>query len=305
MPAAPVSPAPASPRGTAKGARSTAPRKAAARSAVPTARPLPRFVVPISTILALGLGSALARPLFERVWLPRVPLERVAVIGTSVRDPRSIAQALRSNLGNPIDRIDPKLVAALVLADPWIESAESFRLPTGTLLVRVVERRAVARYQREPLGEVALLDPTGRPFLGAIEAGGALPLVEGPLLEGPTDGDSTLPATVLEILEELRRHEGLAADPTALTLYLPGSTASADPASGGAAGFDSLAGESGYVLELGREGPRALLGQSFLKRRIARLATLLMQRDVLLAGARVIDLRYAGRAVLRNEPTSG
>ena len=63
------------------------------------------------------------------------------------------------------------------------------------------------------------------------------------------------------------------------------------------------------MLEIGRGGPRVLLGQSFLKRRIARLASLLDQRDALLAGASVIDLRYADRAVLRTDhltkPTSG
>jgi hypothetical protein len=62
------------------------------------------------------------------------------------------------------------------------------------------------------------------------------------------------------------------------------------------------------VLEIGRAGTRVLLGESFLKRRIARLAALLEQRDALLAGANVIDLRYADRAVLRtehSEPTSG
>lgn len=329
---------------TPNAARPAAPRRATPRAVVPPARPLPRFVLPIGTALALGLGLAASRPLFEHVWLPRVPLARVAVVGTSVRTPDSIAQALLDSAGAPLDRIDPEYVVARVTEDPWIESAESFRLPDGTLLVRVVERRAIARYQTEPEAAVALLDPAGRPFMGTVDLGGALPLVE-----GPVDGDQALSSATLEILEELRRHEDFARDPMALTLHLPGSvaiarglaprrrseaglggldagdatgwdaatpfsqadsllaeTGDADAASADASGAgDTLAGESGYVLEIGREGPRALLGQSFLKRRIARLAALLAQRDALVAGARVIDLRFADRAVLRTEPTSG
>lgn len=330
-------------------ARAAAPRRATPRAVVPPARPLPRFVLSVGTTLALGLGFAAGRLLFEHVWLPRVPLARVAVAGTSVRTPDSIAQALLDNAGAPLDRIDAAHVAALVTADPWIESVESFRLPTGTLLVRVVERQAIARYQPEPEVEPVLLDPAGRPFAGNVGLGGALPLVE-----GPVDGDQTLSSETLEILEELRRHEDFARDPMALTLHLPGSVAIArgleprrrsvglaggedraggngwdtapsfseggmllgesgedgastasDASDGSVAVNDSLAGETGYVLEIGREGPRALLGQSFLKRRIARLAALLGQRDALVAGARVIDLRFADRAVLRTEPTSG
>ncbi|MFO0688733.1 MAG: FtsQ-type POTRA domain-containing protein [Myxococcota bacterium] len=317
-------------------------RRAPPRPIVPPARPLPRFVVPISTALALGLGYAAAHPLFEHVWLPRVPLARVAVVGTSVRTPDSIARALLDSAGAPLDRLDGERVAARVMEDPWIESAASFRLPDGTLLVRVVERRAIARYQTDPEAEVALLDPAGRPFRGRVDLGGALPLVE-----GPVDGDTALSPATLEILEELRRHEDFARDPMALTLHLPGSAAiarglaprprpviaAADPATDGetwaddAPPFsqqrtsvtaeaektaapaeevdDTLAGETGYVLEIGREGPRALLGQSFLKRRIARLAALLAQRDAVVASARIIDLRFADRAVLRTEPTSG
>jgi cell division septal protein FtsQ len=227
------------------------------------------------------------------------------VLGTVVRNPESIARALLESAGAPLSTLQPEAVQTLVMADPWIESAESFRLPDGTLLVRIVERRAVARYQAMPEDAIALVDPAGQRFMGALAAGGALPLVAGPI-----DVDASRLETALEILAELARHQRLAQDPSALTLHLPRSraTAGAVPGTGArdtTAGDDALAGDSGFVLELGREGPRVLLGQSFLKRRIARLASLLDQRDALLAGASVIDLRYADRAVLRTEPTSG
>lgn len=264
------------------------PRAPAPRSALP-ARPLPRLVVPACSLLSLGIGFVAAVPLFERFWLPRAPLERVSVLGTEIRKPESIARRLLGSAGAPLSAIHRDTVEALVLADPWIESADSFRIPDGTLLVRVVERRAVARHQALPDEAVALVDPSGRRFMGAVEAGGALPLVSGPI-----DVDASLSATALEILAELSRHRGLAQDPSMFTLHLPA-----------AAGAEPIEGGSGFVLDLGPDGPRVLLGQSFLKRRIARLASLLDQRDGLLAGASVIDLRYADRAVLRTEPTSG
>lgn len=310
--------------GAARAATSPRTRRSSVstRAVIPAAPPMPRFVVPAATLLALGAGYAASGPLFVRVWLPRVPLARVAVAGTSVRQPVDVARALWPSAGAPLDRVDADYVRARVGEDPWIESAESFRLPTGTLVVRVRERRAIARYRSGPDGEVTLLDPAGRPFAGEVAAAGRLPLVEGPI-----DGEAALSATGLEILEELARHAALAGDPTRLTLHLPGSAGLAAPirlnavdveATVPMAGvarsedvtdpgvvLESLEGESGYVLAIGETGPRALLGQSFLKRRIARLALLLDERDALLASARVIDLRFADRAVLRTGPTSG
>lgn len=295
-------PDPGKPQGQT--ARTAAPRSGAPRTALPT-RPLPRLVVPACSLLATLVGFAAARPLFEGLWLPRAPLERIAVLGTDVREPESIARALLESAGTPLSRIQPDRVSEIVTADPWFESTDSFRLPDGTLLVRVVERRAVARHQSKPENEIALVDPAGRRFMGAIAAAGPLPLVAG-IIEGADDSDAPLSPTALEILAELARHDGLARDLSALTLHLPGASARKRGADDEG---DPLGADAGFVLEIGREGPRVLLGQSFLKRRIARLASLLDQRDAVLAGASIIDLRYADRAVLRTElftkPTSG
>lgn len=281
-------------------ARPARPRTAAPTRATLPARPLPRGVVPAIALTAVLAGFVAAPPLFERLWLPRVPLERVAVLGAVVRQPETIARRLLARAGMPLSNVRPDQVASLVTADPWVESAESFRLPEGTLVVRVVERRAVARHQTSPESETTLVDPAGRLFPGAVTAGGPLPLVTGAI-----DPEAPLPPTALEILSELSRHAGLARDPAALTLHLPASTPGKPVAN---TGDEPLAADTGYVLEIGRSGPRVLLGQSFLKRRIARLASLLDQQDALLAGANVIDMRYADRAVLRtehSEPTSG
>lgn len=309
--------------------RPARPRAASpARNALPTP-PLPRGLAGAIALAAACAGFVAAPPLFERYWLPRVPLERVAVIGSSVRQPETIARRLLDRAGAPLSQIRADQITSLLTSDPWIEAASSFRLPDGTLLVRVVERRAVARYRSSPESEIALVDPSGLLFPGAVTAAGPLPLVTGPLAErtaitdthaetgadsGPMvdsevmTGPAPLAPMALEILGELSRHAELARDPSALTLHLPGA-APGDGAPSAAAPerFEATA-ETGFVLEIGRSGPRVLLGQSFLKRRIARLASLLDQRDALLAGASVIDMRYADRAVLRTEetePTSG
>ncbi len=274
--------------------RSTAP----GRAALP-ARPLPRGVAPAVALTAALAGFFAAPPLFERLWLPRVPLERVAVLGTAALQPETVARRLLARAGTPLSNVRPDQVASLVTADPWIASADSFRLPEGTLLVRVVERRAVARHQGTPESEVTLVDPSGQLFPGAATAGGPLPLVRGPLAP-----DAPLSPVALEILAELARHPGLARDPAAITLELPGAADSAAGAAERPAEAGSPAAGAGYVLEIGRSGTRVLLGESFLKRRIARLASLLEQRDALVAGANVIDLRYADRAVLRTEPSA-
>ena len=64
-------------------------------------------------------------------------------------------------------------------------------------------------------------------------------------------------------------------------------------------------GTTGFVLQIGQEGPRALLGRRLLSQRVARLAALLDHDEETLATARLIDLRYADRAVLRTAPASG
>ena len=100
-------------------------------------------------------------------------------------------------------------------------------------------------------------------------------------------------SAAIEILHALARHSSLSANPTAVTLFLPdGRPAASDD-------------EAGYVLQIGEQGPRALLGRRFLSQRIARLATMLDSQQSTIAGARWIDLRFADRAVLRTESASG
>ncbi len=248
-------------------------------------------LAPLVFGLALGFGLVSARPVAERVLLRKTPLLEVSVQGADALGARQISRALDLRPGLPLARIEPTELRRRLEADPWIESARVLRLPTGTLVVGLVERDAIARWRTGSEGGLELVDPSGVRFAGSPEPAGALPLVRG------ARADGVLPGEALEILDQLERHASLARDPAAVTLHLPGPEASTPE---GPAGV-----RSGYVLQVGEQGPRALLGRRLLVERVARLASLLEEQEPTLRDARWIDLRYADRAVLRTEPASG
>lgn len=249
-----------------------------------------RVLSPIAFVAAIVLGANLAVPFSEFFVLGGRPLERVAVQGSDALPAGLIAASTGAIAGQPLDDLDPEAIRTSLVADPWIEDAGVLRLPTGTLLIRVVERDAIARWQIDE--ELAWVDATGRRFTGADSARIALPMIAGDSLE-----PNALPEDALLILDEVRRHPGLARDLTALTLHLPALEADPDGVLRGS--------PAGFVLQIGREGPRALLGRRLLSQRVARLATLLDHDEETVATAQLIDLRYADRAVLRTAPASG
>lgn len=253
-------------------------------------RRLVRVLSPIAFAMALVLGANLAVPAAEFFVLRDRPLARVAVLDAEALPAPLIAASTGAIAGQPLGDLDPEAIRAALVADPWIEDAGVLRLPTGTLLVRVVERDAIARWQIEE--ETAWVDATGQRFRGTESERMALPTVAGAALE-----PGALPVGALQILDEVQRHPGLAADPTSLTLHLPALEADAEGV--------LHDGTTGFVLQIGQEGPRALLGRRLLSQRVARLAALLDHDEETLATARLIDLRYADRAVLRTAPASG
>ena len=244
-----------------------------------------RVLSPVLFVAAFAIGSQIAPLLVEKIWLQTKVIDRVAVQGAVALTPAAIAASAGALEGLPLSQIDPQQVAEQLAADPWIESARALRLPSGTLVVRVVEREAIARWQIG--GRTDLIDPEGSRFAGAIEPGGPLPTVEGDTLE-----QGLLPSEALAILEAVAQHASLTRDSNAIRLYLPGLETDAEGILRGST--------RGYVLELGAEGPRALLGRRLFSQRVARLASLLDHDEDAL-----IDLRFADRAVLRTESTSG
>jgi hypothetical protein len=238
---------------------------------------------------ALAAGIFSARPLNERISFQPTAFERVDVQGASVLSPEEIVRAagLRERLAQ--GDFDVREIIRAIEAEPWIESARALRLPTGALMISVVERNAIAVWKTDEASDPLLVDRSGEPFNGALGPGGPLPLVSG----GVDEHDASLPTEAIVILNALERSSSLAGNPRALTLYLP---------SAGVAESDD---QTGYVLQLGSEGPRALLGRRLLDERVARLAALVESGEPTFLSARFIDLRYADRAVLRTEPASG
>ena len=268
-----------------------------------------RVAAPVGFVVATVLGLALARPVAEWLWLGRAPLERVAVQGTQTLSPATIAAATGAWAGQPLADVDPNAVADALAQDPWITNARVLRWPGGVLVVEVSEREAIARWR---VGErTELVDPRGGRFVGAVEPVAGLPLVEGETPDG-----ANLPEAALEILDAIAAHEAFGARAIDVRLHLPGLTADADGVLRESVTTDTeatgatpdpakalLAG--GYVIQLGDEGPRALLGRRSFAQRVARLATLLEEETDAALDSRWIDLRYADRAVLRAESTSG
>jgi hypothetical protein len=238
---------------------------------------------------ALAAGIFSAAPLNERISFQPTAFERVDVQGASVLSPEEIVRAagLRERLAR--GDFDVREIVRAIEAEPWIESARALRLPTGALMVSVVERSAIAVWMADETSDPLLVDRNGEPFNGALEPGGPLPLISG----GVNEPDAPLPTEAIVILNALERSSSLAGNPRALTLYLP-SEANAENDE-----------QTGYVLQLGSEGPRALLGRRLLAERVARLAALVESGEPTFLSARFIDLRYADRAVLRTEPASG
>ncbi len=246
---------------------------------------------PFLFALALGIGIISARPLIEFFWLRPTSLESVAVQGARVLSPEAIIRGAGILEGSSVGAIDPAEIVRSVEADPWIESARALRLPNGALVISVVERNAIARWRFDRQAAPLLVDHRGERFAGALEPAGAIPLVN-----GHGNGDA-LPAEAVEILAEIERHVVLAQNPAMVTLHLPGVQAASEGA--------LLGSQTGYVLQLGEDGPRALLGRRLFSERVARLAALVESGEPTLSRARLIDLRYADRAVLRTEPASG
>jgi cell division protein FtsQ len=247
---------------------------------------------PLLFALALALGGLLSGPVSEFFLMRPASLEQVAIQGARTLSPLEIASQAGLEAGRSLASIDPEAVREAVEAEPWVESARALRLPSGTLVISIVEREAIARWRSDERSRVELIDQHGERFAGRLQPGHALPLVRG-LDEAHAD----LPTEAVDLLGEIGRYPSLAADPAAITLHLPGLATAAD---GGIRGNDA-----GYVLQIGESGPRVLLGRRLLSQRVARLAALLESEEPTISSAGWIDLRYADRAVLRTEPVSG
>lgn len=184
--------------------------------------------------------------------------------------------------------LDPRTLAGLrdsLLADPWVRRADVAALPTGRLLVRVDERRPVARALLGKPLRAYWVDAQGRPF-AAAPAQARLPLLEGVPDARPGAADATLRQGV-EILKALGRY-GL---PTPSAVVLGGG----DPAALPALWLPLAGGQTCHVI----------LGGAHLDARLDRLARLLAAELPETLSAAEIDLRFGAQVVLRSAASPG
>ncbi len=112
-------------------------------------------------------------------WQDDLLIERIETPGARHALPDSLLALARVDTGLVLYDVDPVLVEDRVRRHPWVESAEVSRLPTGTLSIRVQERRPVA----------LVMSRGGTPSHYLDRQGFALPLTDGaaydvPLLHG-------------------------------------------------------------------------------------------------------------------------
>ena len=247
-------------------------------------RPRRRVLGPLGLVFGFAVGTASMPPLRD-AWLAAQPEPgRVTVHGARILSPDEVVA--RAGLASLPDLSRGTLDQAVerLVDEPWIEQARVRRSLDGRLGIWISERRAIARWQRQPDGPGAFLDPNGETFAGDPELGGVIPLVLGGA------DQERLPAEAVGLLRGLVRHADWGLELDALRLHLPDG--------------DS---EGGFVLELGLGGPRVALGRAHLDQRLDRLAALVARHASDLEDVRFIDLRYADRAVLESEsePVSG
>jgi hypothetical protein len=207
---------------------------------------------------------------------------RVAIAGLERVPAQELALAAALAPGTRILAVDPDEVAGRVRTHPWVLEARARRLPPFHLLVQVVERAPVA-VAEGPGGVPFLVDRSGARFTPALSDHLAtLPLLHG-LAADPADAAAEV--TEAARLSALLERHGL---PAAGEIWLGRAAA-----------------EEGLALVLRGEPARILLGRARAADGLRRLARSRAAGLAELAAADTIDLRFAGRVVLRSRPSPG
>lgn len=238
-----------------------------------------RALLLIATIAAVA-GFAFGAPIIERAFqTPDGRIARIAIRGTERVAPAQVARATGIAPGASIASVDPKVVGAALKSDPWIAQAKALPLANGTLVVEIVERKAVAALDSD--GTLYAVDREGFPFARLEnEQLGDVPQLR---RDGPLDEGTALPelATAIALAERLPDF-GLATGATVVVL--------------------TDADHHGFALELPGLMARIVLGNEAPEARLGDLARLLSERPDAVATATDIDLRFANQVVLRSSP---
>jgi cell division protein FtsQ len=238
------------------------------------ARPSRRRVA----LVALAAGAALGSVAGD-AWIRfgGRTVESISVRGASRLSPREVAAATHIPRGARLADVDPGAVVQALETHHWIASARALRLPTGRVVVDVVEREPLAQLavgerrfaidaQGAAFAELGEGEETGLPRVLASEA--PEPGAPDPLRAEAARLAERLPGLGLQAPEEVRIAPP--GDPEGISLRLPGLPA---------------------VVVLGRDA---------LEERLRDLAKLLELRPDEASRAATIDLRFADQAVLRS-----
>lgn len=231
-------------------------------------------------------------------------LLEIAVLGNDRLQVDEIARALALTPGTPLSTLSSVELVERIVRHPWIRSAQLVALPTGTLIVRVEERRPHAVILDPKSGTRSFVDPDGVVF-AAVDAGAfghaeAIPTLVANSHPGVGSDAAAIRAS-LSLGEVVRNLElrGLArpgAPHRGLELVLPEAD---DP--------------TGWILRRAADTRRDEAGQMVIlgDGSVAEVTDRLVRLDQMLAAplgevqrATSIDLRFAGQAVLRGVETS-
>lgn len=206
----------------------------------------------------------------------------VALRGLAYVSATELTRAARLAAGTPLLEVATGEVEARLREHPWVLEVRARRLPPFQLLVDVTERRPVALAAATD-GLPFLVDRSGTRFAPAgLEHQDTLPLLNG--LAAEPEAAAPEVAQALGVADLLHRH-GL---PEPARIWL-GSTAA----------------HEGLALELRGETARILLGSARAADGLRRLARSRAAGLPEVAAATRIDLRFAGRMVLRGPSPPG
>jgi len=111
-------------------------------------------------VAAFTLAATLAIVAIAAANSSLLDVEQVTVSGASRANPQQVVVATGLQIGQPLVKVRPAVVAASVERVPWVDTATVHRGWRGDVTVAVTERRAVLAM---PTGtRFVLVDPTGR-----------------------------------------------------------------------------------------------------------------------------------------------
>ncbi len=270
--------------------RVAADRRTAAREATQESPPPRRRRLILSGLVATALlaGAAFGPSGVRALWTglrgERFAVQAIAVRGARRLPAREIARATAIAPGTSLVDVDVDFLVARIETLPGVISATALRLPPGKILVSVVERSPLAVVAAGDLGRPHVVCAEGVPF--AVASARERTLL--PYLE------RTRPALLGEADPELAADIALTATLRRAGFARPATLARITDQSGDAARV-RLRGLSADIL----------FDHSAPEDGVSRLARLVAERPDLVRSATTIDLRFAGRAVLRStEPAS-